>query len=606
MLITLLAGAERRTIEANANETVPAFRKLVAQQLEIPIDSFRLIALGKVLQDKCADGTTATLFVTYRVKNNSSVIVHQRNHDKDQFEQLPEHLASAKKSIVNDSEASTSTASTPSNSDATESILYDCKTCLNNPKIRLCKECGCIKCLSKHGNPLICDQCQEYWHIECANLDAVPEDDYWYCPDCLNTDSNTVIDSKMPVDIRNTKDAKRPSATQKKKWGGGVSCSAREKECIIVPKTHVGPIPGIYCGQSWQYRLTCSEWGVHRMSVGGIAGSSTTGAVSVVMSKGYEDDLDNGNEFYYTGSGGRDLTGNKRLAEHSCDQELSRFNLALAKTCAAPVDEVNGAEAKDWRKSRPIRVCRTHQLACHHPKYAPTTGVRYDGIYKIVKYWPEKGRSGYGVWRFLFRRDDREPAPWTKEGMALIRKRGLRLITQDQQSIEKLVQYKIPSNLLKLMNADMADKRLWDELKTMEFWSEYEFLHHVFANLVVCASGACPAPIRDPITPPCGHICCKRCMQQNNAKTCFTCRADVSNSKVNDKLVAVLKACNPAYGVDTNIALPSETKSTKCDAKLKSREESAPADSSTGSSSKRRSNVAVAFYAAAALSIFSV
>ncbi|OCT97357.1 hypothetical protein XELAEV_180095806mg, partial [Xenopus laevis] len=35
---------------------------------------------------------------------------------------------------------------------------------------------------------------------------------------------------------------------------------------------------------------------------------------------------DNGNEFTYTGSGGRDLSGNKRTAEQSCDQKLSNMN----------------------------------------------------------------------------------------------------------------------------------------------------------------------------------------------------------------------------------------------------------------------------------------
>lgn len=35
---------------------------------------------------------------------------------------------------------------------------------------------------------------------------------------------------------------------------------------------------------------------------------------------------DNGDEFYYTGSGGRDLSGNKRTAEQSCDQKLTRMN----------------------------------------------------------------------------------------------------------------------------------------------------------------------------------------------------------------------------------------------------------------------------------------
>lgn len=35
---------------------------------------------------------------------------------------------------------------------------------------------------------------------------------------------------------------------------------------------------------------------------------------------------DNGESFTYTGSGGRDLSGNKRTAEQSCDQKLTNTN----------------------------------------------------------------------------------------------------------------------------------------------------------------------------------------------------------------------------------------------------------------------------------------
>lgn len=45
-----------------------------------------------------------------------------------------------------------------------------------------------------------------------------------------------------------------------------------------------------------------------------------------MLSGGYEDDVDNGDEFLYTGSGGRDLSGNKRTALQSCDQQLIRYN----------------------------------------------------------------------------------------------------------------------------------------------------------------------------------------------------------------------------------------------------------------------------------------
>lgn len=44
---------------------------------------------------------------------------------------------------------------------------------------------------------------------------------------------------------------------------------------------------------------------------------------------------------------------------------------------------------------------------------------------QIVKYWPEKGKSGFTVWRYLLRRDDPIPAPWTKEGKKRAEQLGL-------------------------------------------------------------------------------------------------------------------------------------------------------------------------------------
>ena len=69
-----------------------------------------------------------------------------------------------------------------------------------------------------------------------------------------------------------------------------------------------------------------SEAGVHRPHVAGIHGREDEGAYSIVLSGGYEDDEDDGDQFTYTGSGGRDLSGNKRTAEQSCDQTLTRMN----------------------------------------------------------------------------------------------------------------------------------------------------------------------------------------------------------------------------------------------------------------------------------------
>ena len=66
---------------------------------------------------------------------------------------------------------------------------------------------------------------------------------------------------------------------------------------------------GVEVGQSWLLRVSCSESGVHRPPVSGIHGKEKDGAYSVVLAGGYEDDEDRGEEFTYTGSGGRDLSG---------------------------------------------------------------------------------------------------------------------------------------------------------------------------------------------------------------------------------------------------------------------------------------------------------
>eukprot|EP00061_Rhincodon_typus_P013593 g40056.t1 len=72
--------------------------------------------------------------------------------------------------------------------------------------------------------------------------------------------------------------------------------------------------------------ILVSEAGVHRPHVGGIHGRSNDGAYSLVLAGGFEDEVDRGNEFTYTGSGGRDLSGNKRIGEQSYDQTLTNMN----------------------------------------------------------------------------------------------------------------------------------------------------------------------------------------------------------------------------------------------------------------------------------------
>ncbi|KAJ9052401.1 hypothetical protein DSO57_1034530 [Entomophthora muscae] len=161
-----------------------------------------------------------------------------------------------------------------------------------------------------------------------------------------------------------------------------------------------GAIPGIPIGATWDFRMEASYCGVHRPTVSGIAGSQELGCYSIALSGGYEDDVDEGEVFTYTGSGGRDLRGTKnkpknlRTAPQSSDQVFERNNLALKIS---------------HETEKPVRVIRGYKL---DSPYAPAEGYRYDGLYKVIKVWRERGSSGYLVCRFKLKRlPNQDPLP---------------------------------------------------------------------------------------------------------------------------------------------------------------------------------------------------
>ena len=157
-----------------------------------------------------------------------------------------------------------------------------------------------------------------------------------------------------------------------------------------MPGPVFGHIPGYPVGSRFEFRAELAEAGVHRYRQAGISGSASEGADSIVLSGGYEDDLDNGDEIVYTGHGGRDQETNKQIA----DQNFSRWNRALAYS------SLNGL---------PVRVVRG---AGHDLSYSPSTGYRYDGLYLVDDYWHETGRSGYRIWRYrLIKLVDRPKQP---------------------------------------------------------------------------------------------------------------------------------------------------------------------------------------------------
>lgn len=138
-------------------------------------------------------------------------------------------------------------------------IPYNCLKCKDHPT-RKCKECGCQVCFGKNNweEILLCDECDDGYHIGCLTppLKEIPQEDEWYCPKC-KTDENEIVKAGDKLKF-SKKRAKMPSANEKANgpdWGRGMACVGPTKECTIVSKNHLGPIPGVEVGTCWKFRF---------------------------------------------------------------------------------------------------------------------------------------------------------------------------------------------------------------------------------------------------------------------------------------------------------------------------------------------------------------
>jgi [histone H3]-lysine9 N-trimethyltransferase EHMT len=156
----------------------------------------------------------------------------------------------------------------------------------------------------------------------------------------------------------------------------------------------VGPIPGISVGDAFFFRMELCVLGLHGQVQAGIdyvsAGQSASGepiATSIIVSGGYEDDEDRGDILVYTGHGGRD----PNLHKHCIDQKLQGGNLALERSMAYGIE---------------IRVIRAVKS-----RHSPVGKVYfYDGLYKVVDYWLDRGKAGFGVYKYkMMRIEGQEP-----------------------------------------------------------------------------------------------------------------------------------------------------------------------------------------------------
>ncbi|KAL4379912.1 hypothetical protein GQ457_02G021600 [Hibiscus cannabinus] len=174
---------------------------------------------------------------------------------------------------------------------------------------------------------------------------------------------------------------------------------------VLYPQKRIGNIPGIDVGHRFYSRAEMVAVGFHSHWLNGIdfmGQSYRKGeykhfkfplAVAIVLSGMYEDDFDNAEDVVYTGQGGHDLTGNKRQIR---DQVLKHGNLAL-KNC--------------YDLGVTVRVVRGHECTSSYTRKVYT----YDGLYKVEKYWAEKGLSGFTVFKYRLRRLEGQPILTTSQ-----------------------------------------------------------------------------------------------------------------------------------------------------------------------------------------------
>lgn len=140
-----------------------------------------------------------------------------------------------------------------------------------------------------------------------------------------------------------------------------------------------GEIEGVKEGDVFRDRAELRDKGIHKVLQAGIDGNWKVGCQSIVLSGGYKDDLDLGDEIIYTGVGGNDPNTNKQIGDQSW--------------------ETNGNKSliTSYLHGLPVRVTRGYK---HNSKYSPKSGYQYAGLYLVTNHFEEIGIHGFKICRF--------------------------------------------------------------------------------------------------------------------------------------------------------------------------------------------------------------
>ncbi|KAL8267147.1 hypothetical protein R6Q59_004491 [Mikania micrantha] len=473
---------------------------------------------------------------------------------------------------------------------------FNCSFCMQLPERPVTTPCGhnfCLRCFEKwigHGKRT-CAICRTTIPPKMASQPRINSSLVTAIRMAKMTKSNTAFSGphKPYYSVLNQNRPDKAYTTERAKYSGKANaCSG--KIFVTVAPDYFGPIlaehdpergTGVLVGETWEDRMECRQWGAHLPHVAGISGQSDYGAQSVALSGGYEDDEDHGEWFLYTGSGGRDLSGNKRTNKtQSFDQKFEKFNEALRVSC---------------RKGYPVRVVRSHKEK--RSAYAPEKGVRYDGIYRIEKCWRKPGIQGYKVCRYLFVRCDNDPAPWTSDengdrprplpsikelenATDVTERKGTPSWDYDDQKACWVWKLPPPESRKHANNEDVEDDGCKRKARRKTQMSVNERLLKEFSCLI------CHKVMTQPLTTPCAHNFCKSCLQdtfagqafmkertceggralraKKNIMKCPSCSHDISeflqNPQVNRELMSVIESLQKqTKEMEENAVLGEET-----------------------------------------------
>ncbi|MFJ2175725.1 MULTISPECIES: YDG/SRA domain-containing protein [unclassified Streptomyces] len=142
-----------------------------------------------------------------------------------------------------------------------------------------------------------------------------------------------------------------------------------------------GTPDGVAEGDWFKGHRDLHKHGLHRFSGRGISGTAKTGADSIVLSGGYIDDADEGDEIKYTGEGGRDRETGRMVSDQSITED-GNAALVVSQARGLPVRVIEGLDIRGKTRRRAMG------------------GYRYRGLYRVADHWMTFGQEGFSICQF--------------------------------------------------------------------------------------------------------------------------------------------------------------------------------------------------------------